>query len=153
MFHVGNSVSLAAEEPQEDALELVTEDAVDDEVDGGVECDQEVGDVVELHDGDAQHLVTERMLPGHTKSSGHIMSADPTSRMLTTSARMLQMKKTRTTTISIVARPTSFCCSLKLQTNPFYDPVMVELCEQVLKNGCSYLLLCLKGKFYSFMVL
>ena len=59
LFHVGNSVSLAAEEPQEDALELVAKDAVDDEVDGGVECDQEVGDVVELHDGDAQHLVTE----------------------------------------------------------------------------------------------
>ena len=34
-----------------------------------------------------------------------------TSRMLTTSARTLQTKKTKTTTMSIVARPISFFCS------------------------------------------
>ena len=49
--------SLAAEEPEEDALELVAEDAVDDEVDRGVEGDEQVGDVVHPNMFDAQNLV------------------------------------------------------------------------------------------------
>ena len=49
--------SLAAEEPEEDALELVSKDAVDDEVDRGVEGDEQVGDVVERHHADAQYLM------------------------------------------------------------------------------------------------
>ena len=41
-----------AEEP----LELLAEDAVDDEVDRGVEGDEQVGDVVHPNVFDAQHL-------------------------------------------------------------------------------------------------
>ena len=52
-YHLG---SLAAEEPEEDALELVPEDAVDDEVDRGVEGDEQVGDVVHPNMFDAQYL-------------------------------------------------------------------------------------------------
>ena len=55
-------VSLAAEEPQEDALELVAKDAVDDEVDGGVERDEEVGDRRQL-----RHLYVQDLQQGDRK--------------------------------------------------------------------------------------
>ena len=46
----------AAEELAEEPLELLAEDAVDDEVDGGVERDEEVGDGRQLRHLDVQHL-------------------------------------------------------------------------------------------------
>ena len=45
-----------AEEVAEEPLELLPEDAVDDEVDGGVHGDEEVGDLGQLGDLDSHQL-------------------------------------------------------------------------------------------------
>ena len=74
-FHDFNLASLTAEEPEEDALELVPEDAIDDEVDGGVERDEQVGDVVHPNVFDVQNLV--RIIGVCTGSLSHLRTLQP----------------------------------------------------------------------------
>jgi hypothetical protein len=102
------SANQGTEKTSQHPLELVTEDAVDDEVDRAVHGDQEI---VCLSESVVHLAKVLKMLNYFLKTYFSF-----TSRMLTTSARILQMKKTATTQNNIMARPISFLWLLTIRT-------------------------------------